>query len=109
MATTYLQRKMIFEAMGNQVRRNVVAALFDSTELAAADLAAGFDMSISGMMWHLQVLQDAGLITRHKVHNRNICHLNREILADMTDWPELVELNWLDSVAITSNISYNNP
>lgn len=102
MKSSHLRKKLAFEAMGNQVRRNVVAALLTSVGLAASDLSAGFDMSVSGMMWHLDILEDAGLIVRHKIHNRNICIVNREALAEVVDWPELVELDWLDSVAITS-------
>lgn len=100
MKSPAIKKKMVFYAMGNTVRRNIVAALLDG-ELSASDLAAGFDMSISGMMWHLQVLEDAGIIKRRKMHNRNVCRVNRGSLAEVADWLEIVETDWLDKVAIS--------
>lgn len=92
--SSYIRNKMIFEAMGNFVRREVIAQLLVTSDLAAADLAVQFDMTISGMMWHLKVLEDVGLITRHKIHNRNICSLNRKNLDEVSEWVETMSLDY---------------
>lgn len=109
MKSTNFKKKMVFEAMSNIVRREIVAYLLNEQPLTAADFAAAFDMTISGAMWHLQVLEEAGIIIRQKRHNRNYCLIVPSSLNDMVDWPDIMTLSWHDQVAIKASMLYNNP
>ena len=55
-----------FFALGDETRLAVVAKLRAGTPLSATALSDGADVTRQAIMKHLQVLQDAGLVTREK-------------------------------------------
>lgn len=91
----------VFFALGNQVRRAMVNRLFNGPA-TAVDFAAMFDISTMGAIKHLKILEDADLITRQKVGRRNICTLNKSKLRAVSDWPDLLEVSWLDMLILES-------
>jgi DNA-binding transcriptional ArsR family regulator len=55
-----------FSALADPTRRAVLQRLMDEPGLSVSDLAAFSALKLPGMMKHLDVLSDAGLITRTK-------------------------------------------
>lgn len=55
----------IFEALSSTVRRKILAYLAHA-DLTAGEIAARFDMSKSAVSQHLNVLENAGLVTSEK-------------------------------------------
>jgi DNA-binding transcriptional ArsR family regulator len=53
---------------------------------ARSDLAAGFDMTLTGMKKHVQILEGAGLVTTEKVGRVRYCRLGPRRLEDETAW-----------------------
>ncbi len=89
------------EVLGNRNRIHIIVTLY-SGDLSAVDFAMMLDMSITGVMKHLRLLEQAGLITRKKVGRRNMCSLSKDMLHAIRDWPEILEVNWLDMVVLDS-------
>jgi DNA-binding transcriptional ArsR family regulator len=74
-----------FGALANPTRRRILEQLGQG-ELSVTDLAKPFDISLPGVSKHLRVLEDAGLITRHKVGRERRCRLATEPLHDAATW-----------------------
>jgi DNA-binding transcriptional ArsR family regulator len=55
-----------FSALADPTRRGVLQRLMDEPGLSVTDLAGSFSLKLPGMTKHLDVLSDAGLITRTK-------------------------------------------
>lgn len=79
------QLNRAFAALADPVRRRLVArlALGDAT---VNELAAPFDITVQAVSKHLQVLQNAGLITRRREAQRRPCHLDADALGALTEW-----------------------
>jgi DNA-binding transcriptional ArsR family regulator len=84
----------IFGALGDPTRRAMLARLEQHDGLAITELAAPFSVKLPAVMKHLQVLGDAGLITRAK-HGRTVTiRLAPEPLRAATDWLARYERFW---------------
>lgn len=55
----------VFEALASTPRRKILAYLSE-TELTAGDIAGRFEMSKPAISKHLQILENAGLVTSEK-------------------------------------------
>ena len=55
-----------FAALSDATRRALLARLNDTDGLSVSELAQPFSMSLPAVMKHLDVLSDAGLVTRSK-------------------------------------------
>jgi len=62
----------VFNALGNEARRSIVARLVHSPA-SVGELAEPLAMSLPSVMQHLQVLQDCGLVTTRKVGRVRTC------------------------------------
>lgn len=85
MATDPLDR--IFTALADPTRRDMVARLA-SGDATVGELADPYDVSMQAVSKHVQVLVDAGLVTKTKDAQRRPCHLEAEVLDLMTAWIE---------------------
>lgn len=80
------QPTKVFEAISNTTRRRILAYL-SQTDLNAGDIAERFAMSKPTISRHLNVLENAGLITSHREGQFIIYHLNREhLVTNMYDF-----------------------
>ena len=65
----------VFSALADPTRRALVARLEQKESLTISELAEPFPVSLPAIMKHLDVLSDAGLITRHKSGRTVNCQL----------------------------------
>src|SRR5690242_14255590 len=89
-----------FAALADETRRAILARLRDR-ELSAGELAAPHDMTLTGMMKHLRVLERAGLLVREKRGRTVWCRLNPVPLKAASDWVDSYRAFWdrqLDSL-----------
>ena len=84
----------IFGALGDPTRRAILARLEQQDGLAITDLAAPFAVKLPAVMKHLQVLGDAGMVTRTKHGRTVIVRLAPEPLHAATDWLARYERFW---------------
>jgi DNA-binding transcriptional ArsR family regulator len=84
----------IFGALGDPTRRAILARLEEQDGLAITELAAPFSVKLPAVMKHLQVLGDAGLVTRAK-HGRTVTiRLAPEALRAANEWLARYERFW---------------
>ena len=74
-----------FAALADPTRRGVLEKL-GRGDASITDLATGFDMTLTGMKKHVQVLEDAGLVTTEKVGRVRTCRLGPRRLDEETAW-----------------------
>ncbi|HEY3465758.1 MAG TPA: metalloregulator ArsR/SmtB family transcription factor [Amycolatopsis sp.] len=74
-----------FTALGDPVRRAIVARL-SRGEATVNELAEPFAITKQAISRHIQVLEQAGLITRSRDGQRRPCHLVPSALEALTGW-----------------------
>lgn len=70
-----LPRRCAFERLGR-------------AEASITELAGAFDMTLTGVKKHIQLLEDAGLVRTEKVGRVRTCRLGPRRLADAAAWIE---------------------
>ncbi|WP_113718313.1 ArsR/SmtB family transcription factor [Arthrobacter dokdonensis] len=66
----------VFKALADPTRRRLLDQLFERDGRALGELDTDVEMTRFGVMKHLKVLQDAGLITSGKVGRERLLFLN---------------------------------
>jgi DNA-binding transcriptional ArsR family regulator len=74
-----------FAALADATRRGVLERL-GAGDASISDLAGKFRMTLTGMKKHVQVLEDAGLVTTRKSGRVRTCRLGPRRLDDETAW-----------------------
>jgi DNA-binding transcriptional ArsR family regulator len=75
-----------FAALAVPARRQLLARLGARPGLSVSELAEPLPMSLPAVMKHLDVLADAGLITRNKVGRTVECRLSAKPMKRASDW-----------------------
>ncbi|CAH0497149.1 helix-turn-helix transcriptional regulator [Novosphingobium sp. CECT 9465] len=92
-----------FAALSDATRRGIVQYL-GNRDASITDLADKFHMTLTGMKKHVNVLEQAGLITTEKVGRVRKCRLGRHRLDEEAAWLDCYRQLWdarfdaLDSV-----------
>ncbi|MBW8814178.1 MAG: helix-turn-helix transcriptional regulator [Caulobacterales bacterium] len=76
-----------FWALADPTRRGVLQRLMDQPGLSVSELAGSFSLKLPGMTKHLDVLSDAGLITRTKT--------GRTVAVTLSPAPMQAAMAWL--------------
>jgi DNA-binding transcriptional ArsR family regulator len=82
-----------FAALADATRRGVLEQLGRS-DASITDLAAKFEMTLAGMMKHVGVLEQAGLVATEKVGRVRTCKLGARRLEEETAWLERHRQLW---------------
>ncbi|SMQ61728.1 transcriptional regulator, ArsR family [Devosia lucknowensis] len=82
-----------FAALSDATRRGVLEQLGRS-DASVSDLAERFDMTLTGMKKHVDVLVRAGLVTTEKVGRVRTCRLGAARLEDEMAWIENYRQLW---------------
>ena len=84
----------VFASLADPTRRAILARLADQECLSVSSLAEPFSIKLPAVMKHLDVLDDAGLITRSK-HGRTVeVRLSAARLRGATEWLRRYERFW---------------
>ncbi len=76
-----------FSALADGTRRGILERL-GRGDASISDLAAKFDMTLTGVKKHVRVLEDAGLVTTEKVGRVRTCKLGPRKLEQEAKWME---------------------
>jgi len=82
-----------FAALSDATRRGVLEQLGRS-DASITDLAERFHMSLAGMMKHVGILEQAGLVATEKVGRVRTCKLGPRRLEEETAWLERHRQLW---------------
>jgi DNA-binding transcriptional ArsR family regulator len=74
-----------FAALSDPTRRAILERL-GSADASVSELAADFDMTLTGVKKHVHVLEGAGLVVTEKVGRVRRCRLGPRRLKDETAW-----------------------
>jgi DNA-binding transcriptional ArsR family regulator len=92
-----------FAALVDPTRRAILAQLERGDGASVSELARPFAIKLPGVMKHLDVLDDAGLITRSKAGRTVTVRLRPEPMREAMEWLRRYERFWsasLDRLAI---------
>src|SRR3954470_5489414 len=87
-----------FAALVDPTRRAILARLEREDSASVSELARPFAIKLPAVMKHLDVLDDAGLITRSKVGRTVTVRLSPEPMKDAMDWLRRYEHFWSGSL-----------
>jgi DNA-binding transcriptional ArsR family regulator len=83
-----------FSALADPTRRRVLLRLKDEPGLSVSELARPHSLKLPGLMKHLDVLSDAGLITRTKTGRTVSVHLSAGPMQEAMEWLKRYESLW---------------
>jgi len=84
----------VFAALVDPTRRAILARLEEADSLSITALAAPFPIKLPAVMKHLDVLSDAGLISRAKQGRTVSVRLSPDPLREAHDWLRRYERFW---------------
>ena len=87
-----------FAALADPTRRAVLLRLKEEPGLSVSELARPFSLKLPGMMKHLDVLSDAGLITRTKSGRTVAVNLSVGPMQEAMAWLQRYERLWTVSL-----------
>ncbi|MCE9651040.1 MAG: metalloregulator ArsR/SmtB family transcription factor [Parvibaculum sp.] len=87
-----------FSALADPTRRKVLMRLKDEPGLSVSELARPLSLKLPGMMKHLDVLSDAGLITRTKTGRTVAVNLSVGPMQEAMAWLQRYERFWTVSL-----------
>jgi len=87
-----------FAALADPTRRALLARLSARHDLSVSELAEPFSMSLPAVMKHLDVLSDAGLITRTKTGRTVACRLAAAPMEEAMSWLQHYQQFWAEAL-----------
>ena len=82
-----------FAALADSTRRGILARLGEGPA-TIGQLAEPSGMTLTGLKKHVQVLEDAGLVTTSKVGRTRECRLGPEKLEEASHWISVYQKLW---------------
>lgn len=82
-----------FAALADDTRRGVLEQL-GHADASITDLAAHFEMTLTGMGKHVRILERAGLVATEKVGRVRYCRLGARRLEDAATWIDEYQRLW---------------
>ena len=89
---------LVFSALVDPTRRAILATLERKETASISDLAAPFAIKLPAVMKHLDVLADAGLITRKKSGRTVTVRLRPQPMREAMAWLSRYERFWSASL-----------
>lgn len=85
-----------FSALADPTRRILLAQLADAKTMSVSQLSAPLSMSMPAVLKHLDVLGEAGLVTRKKVGRTVQCSINADPMIAAMEWLERYQVFWTE-------------
>lgn len=89
----YARLDASFSALSDATRRGVLEQLA-LADASITELAAKFQMTLTGMKKHVGVLEQAGLVITQKIGRVRTCRLGRRALEEEAAWIERYRRMW---------------
>ena len=87
-----------FAALADPTRRALLARLGKQDGISVSELAQPFAMSLPAIMKHLDVLSDAGLVTRAKTGRTVACRLTAGPMEQAMEWLNRYQRFWSENL-----------
>jgi DNA-binding transcriptional ArsR family regulator len=89
----YQELDRTFTALSDPTRREILQRL-GKGPASISELAEPFSMSLTGLKKHVQILEEARLVTTDKVGRTRHCRLGPDRLEDAVDWISIYRKQW---------------
>ena len=84
----------IFTALADPTRRDLLVNLAENSPRTATQLAEGYDISRQGILKHLNILEEAGLVAVYQKGREKRYTLTPEPLGDIDEWIKKLSAKW---------------
>jgi len=98
MVNYHKQLDRTFAALADPTRRAILARLERQDSASVSELARPFAIKLPAVMKHLDVLDDAGLITRSKTGRTVMVRLSSEPIKEAMNWLQRYQRFWSGSL-----------
>jgi DNA-binding transcriptional ArsR family regulator len=95
----------VFAALADATRRGILESL-SKGDLPVSELAAPYEMSLPGVMKHLRVLEDAGLVRRTKEGRVVSCALEARPMKEASVWMSRYQKFWTEKLDALARYLY---
>jgi DNA-binding transcriptional ArsR family regulator len=82
-----------FSALADPTRREILDRL-GRGPASISELAEPFGMTLTGLKKHVQILEEAALVTTEKIGRTRHCRLGPERLEEAVSWIEMYRRHW---------------
>jgi DNA-binding transcriptional ArsR family regulator len=103
-----LDHDRIFGALGDPTRRDILRRAIDAKE-GVAELASHYPMSFAAVQKHVAILEQAGLVSKHRVGRRKVVRTNLEGLRVARRLLDRYEDLWRERVDRMSQLISDSP
>jgi DNA-binding transcriptional ArsR family regulator len=87
-----------FSALADPTRRSILLRLKDKPGLSVSELARPLSLKLPGLMKHLDVLADAGLVSRTKTGRTVSLALSVKPMQEAMEWLKRYERFWTGNI-----------
>lgn len=84
----------IFHALADPMRRNLLVNLAEHSPKTATQLAEEFPITRQGILKHLNILEDAGLVAVHQIGREKRYAFTPEPLNELEGWLKQLTTKW---------------
>jgi DNA-binding transcriptional ArsR family regulator len=99
----------IFHALADPMRRNLLVNLAENSPKTATQLAEEFPITRQGILKHLNILEDAGLVAVHQIGREKRYALTPAPLNELEQWLKLLNAKWDERLLRLKNLVEDNP
>jgi len=87
-------QQSLFAALADPMRRSLLVHLAEHSPKTATQLAQEYPISRQGILKHLTILEDAGLVAVHQAGREKRYTLTPEPLEELEQWIEDIGAKW---------------
>ena len=91
---TYEHEQSLFAALADPIRRGLLVNLAEHSPKTATQLAQEYPITRQGILKHLTILEDAGLVAVHQAGREKRYTLTPEPLEELGQWIEDIGAKW---------------
>ena len=84
----------IFAALADPTRLNLVVNLAENSPKTATQLAEEYPITRQGVLKHLHILEEAGLVAAHQKGREKLYSLTPEPLSNIDEWIKKINTKW---------------
>ena len=91
---TYEHEQSLFAALADPIRRGLLVNLAEHSPRTATQLAEEYPVTRQGILKHLTILEDAGLVAVHQAGREKRYTLTPEPLEELDRWIDDIGAKW---------------
>ena len=91
---TYEHEQSLFAALADPIRRGLLVNLAEHSPRTATQLAQEYPITRQGILKHLTILEDVGLVAVHQAGREKRYTLTPEPLQELDQWIEDIGAKW---------------